>query len=912
VSAIHFILAEDRAQSRYLKRILAEKGSWLHVVVGTWVELGELLRGVFLLGSQDDLWEEKLADAAGRIPGAFWAASLDVAPVDTLACLDRELRRLLMSTGPGSGIRDIQPEGLDARGARHLAGLTSLHEAMGETLPAELDLIHRLLAAHPAEASKKVVVYPGMLHADVEPWRRALLQRMEEIFEPGADMGIQLLISSIRQAEKGGAGTGIDHLASQLFSERSDRVPLDDSIQWLAVRDPLQEVEVIAGMIQQALRDDKSLRYADFALLVPDDGGYALHLQAIFSRAGIPLSGLDTSSAERDLGAEVLFYFLLSLRKPAPVMALAAFLTSPLLPWREAEGQNLAQRVMDGHFDFPAPDGSGAKARQLLTLLREGVETADELSKALKLLLGSLQTPDERCESHHRRAGELIESLLVLLGGGEIAWKELLAACIPITHRSGEGLQLSREGVAVFSEQEEPWRKVRQLWVLGFTDGRYPATPGTSPVFGEADLHALREQGGLAVDLGEDILARRRDRFKRQLASAAEKAHFLIPRRSKLGEPLHPSESLTFMAQLFAGVEEAKDLVRELERSADRRQCQGLALAPEQAPNATRELKIADLALRRNLLQELKRADGSIHPLSPSSLATLMVSPLAWLLGRMGLEPREWAPEQLDVATKGTLAHRVFENLFSPGRELPAEQVIADHVPGLLQRAIRDIAPFLMAAEWRVERAHLQKEIEQAATRWSLFLQNTGGQVLGNEVWLNGMLDDMPIHGSADSVVGLPGGRIFVVDFKKSKSGKRREQMEKGYDSQTSLYRLMLQTGDAMDKDDELGRALRRGDEIGVLYYLMNDQVALSDTAGWLPGDVPGAFELGAGISTEAMALIRQRISQVRNGHISLNTEGDEKWFDRNAGIRIYALDNSPLLRMFMHPGDTTPEACPD
>jgi hypothetical protein len=284
-----------------------------------------------------------------------------------------------------------------------------------------------------------------------------------------------------------------------------------------------------------------------------------------------------------------------------------------------------------------------------------------------------------------------------------------------------------------------------------------------------------------------------------------------------------------------------------------------------------------------------------------------MVSPLAWLLSRMGLEPKEWCPESLDVATKGTLAHRVFEKLFSPGKDIPLESDISERVPTLSLQAIREVAPFLMAAAWRVERAHLQREIERAAIRWSAFLQQSGGKVLGNEMWLDGKLDDLPIHGSADSVVGLPDGRIFVVDFKKSKSHKRRAQMEKGYDSQASLYRLMLQTGDAKNRYDGLGQALQRGDEIGVLYYLMNDQVALSDTAGWLAGDIPGAYELGAGVSTAAMTLIHERLRQVKHGEVRLNVEGDEKWFDKNAGIKIYALDNSPLLRMFMHPGEVLP-----
>jgi hypothetical protein len=55
------------------------------------------------------------------------------------------------------------------------------------------------------------------------------------------------------------------------------------------------------------------------------------------------------------------------------------------------------------------------------------------------------------------------------------------------------------------------------------------------------------------------------------------------------------------------------------------------------------------------------------------------------------------------------------------------------------------------------------------------------------------------------------------------------------------------------------------------------------------------------------MTLIHERLRQVKHGEVRLNVEGDEKWFDKNAGIKIYALDNSPLLRMFMHPGEVLP-----
>lgn len=907
MATVHFILAEDRAQSRLLKRIFAEKGSWLHVVVGTWTELAEMLKGVFLIGEVDDLWAKRLADACADMTGVFWAESLKVAPAETLTCLDGELRRLILAAGPTGNLSDSIVEGLSVRGARHLADLCALHRAMGHVLPADLEMIQRLLGVDPHSRLKDVVVYPSMLLNDPDPWRQTLLRWANGISATQFDNDIQDIIASFNTERDKGEKSALSHMADGLFAGCSGRVPLDDSLQWLAVRDPLQEVEVAAGIIQQALRDDKNLNYVDFALLVPDDGNYALHLQAVFSRVGIPLSGLDTNTPQRDLGAEVIFYFLLSMRKPAPVMALAAFLTSPLLSWGDISGHHLAQRVMDGRFDFPAPESSSAKEEKLLHFLREGADNAGQLRKAFGVLLDCLYSDREK-ECHGRRATELGESLMTMLPQkGSLPWESLLHACGPVPCRTDEALQFWREGVAVFSEAEEPWRKIRQLLILGFSDGRYPAGVGISPVFCEADLAILHDRGGLAVELSADTVSRRRQRFRRQLAAATDKAHFLIPRRNACGDPLQEAGSLTFMARLFDGVEAGSDLVRELERGADRAACHGLALAEEREPDHIRELKIADLDLKCNLLHMFTRDDGSIYPLSPSSLATLMVSPLAWLLSRMGLEPGEWCPESLDVATKGTLAHRVFEELFSPGKDIPVEQEISDRVPTLLLQAIREVAPFLMAAAWRVERAHLQREIERAAIRWSAFLQQSGGRVLGNEIWLNGTLDTLPIHGSADSVVGLPDGRIFVVDFKKSKSAKRRAQMEKGYDSQTSLYRLMLQTGDAKNRDDEMGKALQRGDEIGVLYYLMNDQVAITDTAGWLAGDLSGAFELGAGISTAAMALIRERLKQIKQGEVRLNAEGDEKWFDRNAGITIYALDNSPLLRMFMHPGERMP-----
>ncbi len=356
------------------------------------------------------------------------------------------------------------------------------------------------------------------------------------------------------------------------------------------------------------------------------------------------------------------------------------------------------------------------------------------------------------------------------------------------------------------------------------------------------------------------------------------------------------------MAPLFGIGEEPESLILELDTDEGRNQARGLALAGDADPISPRELEIKDLKLEHNLLEILKNSDGTIRSQSPSSLETLMTSPLAWLLNRSGLEPKDWEPEKLDVMSKGTLAHAVFENLFAPGQPLPSEEDVTQRVPILLLDAIISIKPFLNRPEWRVERYHLEKETLTAARRWREVLVALGEKVLGVEVWLTGHLHQQPIHGSADLLLELPDGKVYVVDYKKSSSKKRKERMGKGFDSQASLYRIMLQTGEGKFRSSDGSSVTIETDrEIGALYYLMNDQVALADTDGWIVDSLRDFEELGADVSANALPLIRDRLSQVKMGHVMLNKETDETWYEKNAGIPLYALNNSPLIRIFMH-----------
>ena len=184
-------------------------------------------------------------------------------------------------------------------------------------------------------------------------------------------------------------------------------------------------------------------------------------------------------------------------------------------------------------------------------------------------------------------------------------------------------------------------------------------------------------------------------------------------------------------------------------------------------------------------------------------------------------------------------------------------------------------------------------------------LARLDAEVLASEVWLQGTWSGIPVHGQADLILGLPGDRLLVVDYKRSRSRSRRPRMEKGYDSQANLYRAMLGSGGPKNVTHEaLLARLRSATRTGIVYYMLNDQVSLSDVRLSEAGAVPGWQTLENDVAGRAMALIERRLSEVQAGHLRLNREGDAAFFERQAGITPYALSNSPLIALFTLPGE--------
>ena len=904
---LQFLLVPDGSAARRARRVLADRGAFSGVVIGTWLELIEWARSAYLVPDPGENSDRDFIRALEEIKDAFWAESFATAPLETSEAVKSALIEIISSTDPMSDIDITGLEDLSERPRRHLDDLFRLARLLDGCLPSELSTAQSLLFTDSDDALHHIRVYHVEGVPRLTKWQSMLVEKLNQ--NAGASMSDEVLTKTINEVlirdSTGKFDNSLGIVQERLFEVVADRSEVDGSVQWVGTRDFLQEAEVATGMVQTMLAENPELKSSDIGLLVPDSFEYANALEDTFHLSGTAISGLPVERWRRDLGREVVFHFLYCRQNPAPAMALAICLSSPLMPWSREEGAALAQTVMDGDYRLRPLPSFGRDGQVMLDLLRNGDSEPVSLTRALPKFVSLLRS-DEDIVGHVQQAKVAIEQLREFLENVEaIDWVGLRRTVTPKFITSGESPDFNLEGVTVWRESQEPWRQVRCLIVLGFSQGHYPSVLASDPVFSADDLESIRTFTGLPVSTASDLLEQRRQRFKRQLAAISDSVTFLVPRRDPRGERQSPSESLVFMHQLFSGPESANERIFELDSANDRVQVRHLAVASSEHPQPPRDFLADDLRFDQDLLALRTDTEGQLKPESPSSLETLMVSRLAWLLRRLEAEPLFWESESADPALLGTLAHKVFEGLFRPGEELLDPVEVPGRVETLLDEAIQYLAPFLRAAQWQVERRHLVAETVKAAQVWRDVLGRLGAEVLAGEAWLKGTWSSIPIHGQTDLILGLPGDRLLVVDYKRSKSTSRRPRMEKGYDSQASLYRAMLESGGPKgDANETLLSRVRKASGTGIVYYMLNDQVSLVDSVLPESSAVPGWQLLENDVASQAMVLIQRRLAEARAGEARLNRDSDAEFFEKQAGIKPYALKNSPLIDLFTVPGE--------
>jgi len=897
---LSFYLVPDKFAAHHLRQQLTQKSAILGTQVGTWPELLEIARTSYCLPLAADDWQDKLKSCISMVKNAFWHKSLTHDPDATTTIISQSLVDLLWAIGPNQKITTEIRKELSSRGSRHIKDLLALHKKMDGIVLEELSLIQALLATNKNQAIRTIEVHYVADISNLNIWQKALVDLLNQHVAKGTQVNTtsNKCHEHILWSPPVKGKSGLCHMQRNLFSKAQTKQKSQSGLQWLATRDYLQEVEIAAGMVQELIAE-ASLATNEIALLVPESQNYTRAMAKVFTDAGIPLSGLSYISNNRDLGRELLYHFLLCRKtaSPAPMLQASLF-SSPLLPWHE-KSEEVSQQIMDGSWlSTIVEDLPEDQQRTAYFLSGKKIVKPDSLRKSLRGLMAVVNKGDGRTEFRQIALASISDVLSHLdEDDGKIHWNTLLKICTPKALSQKENTEINLQGVRVFHPGREPWKKVKHLLVLGFTEGNYPQTPGVFPVIPEEDRFTLMKQD-ITLPTRSAILKQRRDRFQRQLCSATQAITFFLPMMDSMGGRLKPTSSLGFMAQIFNGINSGEELIMNLEQLKARKQVNYLAIANEQTATPPRNMTCEDLELEENLLTKRKNSKGKTAPESPSGFATMMVSPLAWVFDRYNIDSHEWAAVKLDAMTIGSIAHEIFEQVFSRKQPLLQRGRIPAKIKTLFNQVIKKDYPFLERDEWQVECQQMIRQFTEAAISWLDFIKKNKLEILGEETNLQGKFNKHPIRGKADIICRCPDGKLLVIDYKTSKSTQRKECMEKGFDHQASLYALMLKSGEMPDKIPvKLKNHLEKSPEIGALYYTLRDQVVLGDSKA---GSLADTQVVNNNIADNGLALIKERMKSLRHGTVPLNKNTDSDTFKDETGITPYAFDSSPLVSLFV------------
>ncbi len=904
---VEFVLVPDGSAARRVRRALASRHAWTGVMVGTWDRLVERSLAAYAIAEPPATGDD-FAAALGSATGAFWSESFAAAPEETAAAVEAAYSGLAMASDPKVGPAGI-PAGTTGRLKHRLADLRRLAATHPNAIPSELQAIRLVInSPHLPSVPLRVRTCDGVPH--LTRWQRAMVGRLNADSagkpHPRAAVLDRILGDCLAPVPSAARGTALRAVQERLFELDAPAVSLDGTLQWMGLRDHYQEAEIAAGIAQGLLAEDSGLKPSEIGLLVPDSFEYSVALADAFGLAGLLLAGLHGERWKRDLGREAVFHFLHCRQRPAPAMALAECFSSRLMPWSREVGGQLAQTVMDGDFSPKLPSEASHQAVAMRELLLGGDERPATLARALadfaRLLNGG-----EHFAPHAKRAAKAADLVRAELeGAGAIDWAALRNLVTPTMLTNGGAPSFSVEGVTIWRERQEPWRPVRHLIVLGFSDKRYPARVGTSSVFSPFELAHLRDRLGLPIDLPARREYRARMLFRRQLRAVSQSATFLLPHLTLSGDQAGVSDSLLFMQRLIADPSPS-GLVAMLDSAAGRARIRNLAsvaVRPMLGPRFF--LPGSDqLQFGRDLMSLRRGERGKTLPQSPTSLETLMVSPLAWLLRSLGAEPREWRPESAGPLVAGSLVHGVFDELFRPGRALPASPAVPVTARIALETLAKEQAPFLRSPHWALELRALSAGTARAAEAWHAMLERLDARVLGTETWLEGSWNGVALHGKADVILELRDSQLLIVDYKWSSSSSRMKRMAAGYDSQIELYRHMassgrvhLGAGQALPANSKSEGASEH--RIATAYFTMRDRVCLTARRTPALQGVPGRRTVAVDPSKRAMTLIKRQVSRVRAGAIPLNSTEDRQYFERRCSVPTFALDISPLVELFL------------
>ena len=180
---------------------------------------------------------------------------------------------------------------------------------------------------------------------------------------------------------------------------------------------------------------------------------------------------------------------------------------------------------------------------------------------------------------------------------------------------------------------------------------------------------------------------------------------------------------------------------------------------------------------------------------SYTSLSTLFNMPVSWVLKYIGC--LQQGPIQVVSNYKflmGTLAHRVFEELFPAGTTCKSwtKATVQKNVETILTRLIESEGCVFLQPDRVSEKQILMDRIQRAAWVMVQHIRDNGWTVVGTEQSASGALGNQNIIGNVDLLLDKPDGSLAVVDLKWGKSKYLRENIQDNRSYQLALYAHML------------------------------------------------------------------------------------------------------------------------
>lgn len=803
--------------------------------------------------------------AISEVPDPVWADSLANAPVETISAVTTALEDLVLAT-PDLRVPVVDHLS-DSRAKRHLSALIGLWRTLGDGLPEGLAPLRHVLNLSNGRFLDPVPVVEGSIDPLAPAAMQTLYARLKEEFGS---------VPASPRLRAAAVGSRLHALQSGVTAQQLEAAPLDGSLAFFGLRDPAAAADFSAARARALIDDGIPAR--EISVLTAGD---PRQIARAFAAQGVPLSGLPAALPQRDIIGETALHLTLAKRPPTPAMVLASLALSPLMPWSAQTGRDLSESLMGGDF-------RGA----ILTATPAHKELWDDI-RASASSLAQLRFLLDRICDQLAQGDQVRARLPVPPGEGAPDWEAILRGIQVMPHTSAEP-DRNLEGVSLWAAHESPWRSCRHLIVTDFIDGLYPTRPRANPLFLDSEIAALRDATGLALRGRAEGLAQGLSLFDQQMQAVTDSITFLVPWRDLSGGRLQPSAGLSLVARAITGVEDASDLITDLSRlsSGD------WPVAHHHLPPLAEALELPEALdfAGQDLLSLRRKDDGTAKPQSPSRLETLLVSPLAWLLGEVGAEDMSWSAEELDVMAKGNIAHDVFEHVFLKDLSIPDPDTLAAAVPEAYERALIRHAGYLRSPSWEMERRGLEREIMAAALRWRDHLLGLKAKIIGNEIWLAGEAHGINLHGKADAILELPDGALLIVDHKKSSTSGRRKRMEAGWDLQAGLYRDMIARPHRREDD---GMDPLIGRNVAVAYHLMNDGGLL--TSGLSLTEGSPARDMGDAVNEGAVEKLAERLAELGAGRVVLNTSEDEAFFKKEAGFTPYALtDGSAFVIAFI------------